>query len=52
MIWVLVDVALGLLALIVLAIVGLVLYGHTRTLLRTVSATSATVSKAIPDTRR
>jgi hypothetical protein len=45
MVWILVDVALGVLALLGLALAGFVLYRHVRTLLRTFDEASRRVGE-------
>jgi len=46
--WVLLDIAIGLLALIVLLLVGRSLYKRVRALLRTAGATSRQVAELTP----
>lgn len=46
MIWVIIDVALGLLALVVLGLAGLSLWRHAKTLMHTISSTSARLGDA------
>jgi hypothetical protein len=46
MYWVLLDVALGVLAVALVGLTGFTLYRHVRTLMRAVGASSATLAEA------